>query len=54
LAFNVMPARVRLHLRRLRDYFASVSILSLYPMCMRVFVELSFMYVCQRRTSRSV
>ncbi len=53
-----MPARVSLHLRRLRDYFASVSILSLYPMrmyvCACVFVELSFAYVCQRRTSRSV
>lgn len=31
LAFNAMPARMRLHLRRLRDYFTCASILSLYP-----------------------
>ncbi len=58
LAFNIMPARMRLHLRRLRDYFTSVSILSLYPthvcVCACMFVELSFVYVCQRRTSKSV
>lgn len=33
-----MPARMHLHLRRLRDYFASVSILSLYPLRMCVCV----------------
>jgi hypothetical protein len=46
LAFNIMPARMRLHLRRLRDYFTSVSILSLYPTHMCVCLLSCPSYMC--------
>jgi hypothetical protein len=52
LAFNAIPARVRLHSHRLHDYFTPVSLLSVCRMC--VFEDLSFASMCQRRTSRSV
>ena len=54
LVFNRMPARLRLHSHRLRDYVASPFLSSHQIQCVCVFVELSFVSACQRRTSRSV